>query len=364
MTSTDAKWDLQCLDLLSGLLLTSTPSSSDELTRNDADYEPEQFAQLWTLATSHHVIMRTFPALADAMKAEGNTRTWAEWTENAVLAERARIERALKFLYPICKALAEIGDVIVIKSLDHWPDLGNDLDLYTNASSADVVELMRDRFQASTDKRSWGDRVANKWNFIVPELPELVEVHVGRLGQTGEQVALTEHLVSRARTEQFGAFTFRIPSAEDRIVISTLQRMYRHFYLRLCDIADLAWLLESTAIDYDYLESLSRSAGLWSGLATYLVIVSEYVGQYRGQHLALPASVTRSAQFSNASVSFEQNFLRIPLFPQAAEFYAKEWTTLLRHGEFRNTLRLSLLPSLAAAAALSFKLTGQDKGIW
>lgn len=358
----DAEIDLQCVEFLSSLLLAPSGVVSDQVARGSADYNHEHFAHLWTLATSHHVIMRAFPTLAEVMKTEGST--WTAWVESAVQTEQARIARALEFLDPICRVLAEIGDVIVIKSLDHWPDLGSDLDLYTNACATDVVALMCDRFQACTDKRSWGDRVARKWNFIVPGLRELVEVHVGRLGQTGEQVALTENLVSRARTAQFGTFAFRIPSAEDRIVISTLQRMYRHFYLRLCDIADLASLLESTAIDYNYLESLSRPAGLWSGLATYLVIVSEYVAQYRGKRLALPASVTRSAQFGNASVTFAQNFLRIPIFPEAAGFYAKEWTALLRHGELRNTLRLSLLPSLAAAAALSFKLTGQDKGIW
>jgi hypothetical protein len=39
-------------------------------------------------------------------------------------------------------------------------------------------------------------------------------------------------------------------------------------------------------------------------------------------------------------------------------------TRLLLNGEIRNTLRLSLLPGLATAAALELKLTGSDKGIW
>ena len=361
MKSMDTPTELQCLELLSNLLLAPAEGFSGQVAHT-ADFGHEHFAQLWGLATSHHVIMRAFPDLAEAMKAEGST--WTDWVENAVRAEQERIAKALEFLEPICQVLAEIGDVLVIKSLDHWPDLGNDLDLYTNAPGADVVALMADRFQARADKRSWGDRVANKWNFIIPGLTELVEVHVKRLGQTGEQVALTERMVSRARTAQFGAYAFRVPSPEDRIVISTLQRMYRHFYFRLCDVADLARLIESTSIDYVYLESLSRAAGLWDGLATYLVIVSEYVAQYRGNDLALPPSVTRSAQFGHGSTYFAHNFLRIPIFPEAAEFYAKEWTALLRQGDLRNTLRLSLLPSLAAAAALSFKLTGQDKGIW
>ena len=49
---------------------------------------------------------------------------------------------------------------------------------------------MRTRFGAQIAERSWGDRLACKWNFIIPGLPEAVEIHMGRLGQTGEQVAL------------------------------------------------------------------------------------------------------------------------------------------------------------------------------
>jgi hypothetical protein len=260
--------------------------------------------------------------------------------------------------------LEKNGDVFVIKSLDHWPDLGSDLDLYTNASGSDVVAIMRERFKAKPAERSWGDRLANKWNFIVPGLPELVEVHVGRLGQTGEQVAITDSLVKRGATAEFGPYTFRVPAPEERLIISTLQRMYRHFYLRLCDIVDTARLVSSGAVDYAHLHSLARSAGLWDGLATYLVIVSGYVQSYGGEALPLSSSVTSAARFGSELTYFKRKFLRIPIFPQAARLYASEWERLLRNGELQNTLRLSLLPGLAAAAALELKLTGSDKGIW
>jgi len=270
----------------------------------------------------------------------------------------------LSFLAPICEALEDAGDVLVIKSLDHWPDLGNDLDLFTNAEGADVVAIMAQRFDAKLDERSWGDRLANKFNFIVPGLPELVEVHVARLGQTGEQVVVTDSLVSWSSTAQFGQHTFRVPAPENRLIISTLQRMYRHFYLRLCDIVDTARLVDSGTIEYGRLRSIASTAGLWDGLATYLNMVSGYVKSYRGAALPLPALVTDSARFGEEQIRFKKKFLRIPIFPQAAGLYASEWTRLLLNGEFQNTLRLSLLPGLAAAAALEFKLTGSDKGIW
>jgi hypothetical protein len=288
----------------------------------------------------------------------------ADWAKAAIVKEKARIEHALSFLFPICEALGEVGDVIVIKSLDHWPDLGNDLDLYSNAAPSDVVAVMTQRFKARPDERSWGDRLANKWNFIVPGLPELVEVHVSRLGQTGEQVAVTDSLVKRSESVQFGAQKFRVPAPEDRLIISTLQRMYRHFYFRLCDVADTARLVDSSLIDYLYLKSLAQAAGLWDGLSTYMVTVSGYVKNYRGAGIPLPPLVTDAAHFGNELVHYRRKFLRIPIFPQAARLYASEWKRLLLNGELQSTLRLSLLPGLAAAAAIEMKLTGSDKGIW
>ena len=60
----------------------------------------------------------------------------------------------------------------------------------------------------------------------------------------------------------------------------------------------------------------------------------------------------------------KKKFLRMPIFPQAARFYASEWKRLLLNGDLQSTMRLSLLPGLAAAAALELKITGSDKGIW
>jgi hypothetical protein len=164
--------------------------------------------------------------------------------------------------------------------------------------------------------------------------------------------------------EKFGSHTFRVPAAEDRIVISSLQRMYRHFYIRLCDMVDNAKLVDSGAINYPYLRSLARSAGLWDGLATYLTIVSGYIKSYRGEGLPLPSLVTSAAQFGSDLLRFKRKFLRVPIFPHAAFLYLSEWKGLLLNGEIENTLRLSLLPGLATAAAVELKITGTDKGIW
>lgn len=324
----------------------------------------EEFDDLAALANSNHVIVRAFQ-VALKMVQDAKDLTRVEWIEAALVEERARIQKALPFLRSICSAFQEEGlDLAVIKSLDHWPDLGSDLDLYSNASPSQVVSLMKRHFHAELDARSWGDRLAGKWNFLIPELKESVEIHVRRLGQTGEQITLATRLMGRTRLVQIGDDTFRVTSPSDRLMISTLQRMYRHFYFRLCDIVDSAALVESGALDYEDLRYSAMTCGIWEGVATYLAIVSDYVKQFRGTGLDLPAFVRESSRFGGEEIFFRKDFLRVPIMPQSASLYGTQLTGLLRKRELQSSARLGLLPWLATAAAVGQKIAGTDKGIW
>jgi hypothetical protein len=351
---------------LSELVLTDGASSvpTNQIAETLGDLNPGRFDAIVELAAKNHVIIRALSQLSQLLKMNGSAHL-TDCVSLAVEEENSRIRHALGFLNRICATLEENGcSVIVIKSLDHWPDLGSDLDLYTDAPPARVVDVMVANFGAKVDQRSWGDRLANKWNFIVPGLPELVEVHIGRLGQTGEQTAVTESLSRRCRVINIGHYSFRVLAPEDRIIISTLQRMYRHFYIRLCDVIDNAFLLQSECVDFTYLHSLGSAAGIWEGIATYLTVISGYVESFRGHGIALPALVTGSAKFGVEKVHYRRDFLRVPILPHSMNLYASELKTLLMRGEVRNSLRLSLLPGLATAAALELKITGSDKGIW
>lgn len=356
--------------LLSRLLLSPLPVERDRNAKTSLLDEEllhlsrEDFAQIVALASSNHVIVRgmeRFLEMAEVRRDEER----AQWAREALRTERARIDNAMPFLRSICAALGEEGhDAVVIKSLDHWPDLGSDLDLFTTASPETVLELMKRRFGARLASRSWGDRLARKWNFLIPGLPEAVEIHVGRLGQTGEQMVLASSVARRARQIQIDGTPFRVPHISDRLMISALQRMYRHFYFRLCDIVDSAALIEANAIDYEDLQHAATAAGIWEGMATYLMIVADYVSQYRGSGLHLPAAVAASARFGGEKIFYAKEFLRVPILPQSAGLYGSQLGGLLLKGELESTVRLGLLPALAGAALVGEKITGSDKGIW
>ncbi|HKT69359.1 MAG TPA: hypothetical protein VJP83_07980, partial [Terriglobales bacterium] len=127
--------------------------------------DTEDRAELVRLADSHHVLVRALQTVHALAAGAANTELIA-WTEATLAAEQGRIENALRHLDSVCRELeAASCPAVVIKSLDHWPDLGNDLDLFSPASERSIVRVMREKFQAHVEPRSWGDRLANKWNF-------------------------------------------------------------------------------------------------------------------------------------------------------------------------------------------------------
>jgi hypothetical protein len=340
----------------------ATPRADLDHLQLEPDLSEQAFNELFTLADKHHVTVRAFRVLKQIASRDGKNRL-QEWCDAALKTESTRISSAVEWLYAIVQALQNSGcPVSVIKSLDHWPDLGSDLDLYTSGTPEQVTRVMLDKLQAVEEPRSWGDRLANKWNFQVPGLPELVEVHVRYLGQTGEQKLMAARVLERSVVKAVNGRTFPVPAPEERILISTLQRMYRHFYFRLCDMADIAMLVASGTINFDELRKGAELGGIWPGVASFLVIVSEYVARYGG-HVELPREVTQDAYAPDLRVQFRDKFLRVPMRP-AAGLYGSQLLSAGRHGDFRAISRLPLLPPLAVSAIVAFRLTGSDKGVW
>jgi hypothetical protein len=371
MTSSSAR-SARDMELLSTLMFqgygsdSSTPKANLDGLRSEFDeifsMSEERFGELLKLADTHHVTMRCLRVLETAAAQQGKAQV-QQWCEEALHAESVRINNAVEWLRVIVNALQDSGcPVSVIKSLDHWPDLGSDLDLYTSGAPERVIQIMQQKLKAEMEARSWGDKLANKWNFQVPGLNELVEIHVRYLGQTGEQKQLAQRVIERHVIKQVNGIDFPVPAPEERIMISTLQRMYRHFYFRLCDMADVAALLASGAVNFQELRRGAELGGIWPGVASFLVIVSNYVNSYGGS-VSLPREVIEEARAADMQVQFRGNFLRVPMKP-AAGLYGSQLLSAGKHGDLRAMSRLPLLPPLAVSALVAFRLTGSDKGVW
>lgn len=352
----------QLIDKLLQLSLnpqSATPTLPELQSMNEQDR-----AEFLRLADMHHVIVRALEPVAQAATAAGDLGL-ARWAADAIETERARVVNALTMLHDICNTLEAAGcPTTVMKSLDHFPDLGSDLDLYTTAPADRVIFTMTGKMGAKLSPRSWGDRIAQKWNFAVPGLPESVEIHVQRLGQMGEHQGLAKRFNTRRVEKTVLGKTFQVPAPEERIIVATLQRMYRHFYFRVCDMVNSANIVESGELDFAELKSITEQSGIWAGTASYLMIVSDFVRKYRGRGLSLPVEVIQAATCGGSVIEVRKGFLRVPIVSCGAPLYTQQITKTSLNGNVPGTFRLALLPYLAAAAAVAYKVTGSDKGVW
>lgn len=314
-------------------------------------------------ANLNHVVVRSLEAVSTDAIAGVSERT-ALYCATSLATEKQRISYAISFLEQISQKLEAAGcTAVVIKSLDHYPDLGSDLDMFSGGHERQIVAVMAKEFGAQVMPRSWGDRLAHKWNFSIPGLPEAVEIHVGCLGQTGEHLGLGRRVSERAMHREFEGHTFWVAALEERVMIMTLQRMYRHFYFRLCDIVDTKNLIEQNQLDYERLQRAAEPNGIWPGVATFLQVVAEYCQKY-GAPLDLPKQVLAGAHSSGKGLVLKDHFLRIPMVPDAAGLFLRQMAHAGIRTDLRTIGRLSLLPALAAAALVSYKVSGDDKGIW
>lgn len=320
-------------------------------------------ARFLSLADSHHVVMRALGPLFECANSLGNVEI-ADWCEEVLSHERTVIANALEFLTDICQKLERAGiQITVMKSLDHWPDIGNDLDLYTPSDQMEVGRVMRQSIAAWLKHRTWGDRLAHKCNFGVQGFLKSVEIHHGRLGQTGEHIALARRFCTRRVPQQVGEYIFMTPAPEERVIAATLQRMYRHFYIRVCDIINTHTILDSGILDFAELRYASDSGGIWPGVATYLRIVTEYVRSFRGNAHELAPEVLADSRFGMDEVFVRGIWLRVPV-RRAAVLYGRQVCCMASHRDLYGVFRLSLLPPLASVARLSYMLTGNHSGIW
>ncbi len=323
----------------------------------------EEWTEFLAFAELQRVLLRTL-RLLDKWERSGVALTCDRLSDRAAAEERKVLD-AVGVLQKIVQALDKTGhSPLVIKTLDHWPDLGSDLDLFISATEQDTVRVMRSELQAEPQPQSWGDRLAHKWNFQIPGLSRLVEIHVGCLGQTGEQEALPAHLEETSEFREIGPFRFRVPAPEAQVALATLQRMYRHFYIRLTDLLNLTGLVRSDRLDFVLLRASAQRWAIWPGVATLLRITSDYNGRVGAGPLALPEFVSRSA-LCGADVTYVgEQFLRLPMVPQGSQLFMQQLIATGTARRFRAAARLSLLPALAAAAFVNLRITGDDKGIW
>jgi hypothetical protein len=345
-------------------LLAFCPVRSDEPVHYIAGLDAKGRDEFFWLADAHHVIQRAIQPLQRQAYAIGNAEL-VELTQSVLDGERRRVAKALTYLDRVCTRIEAAGcEVTVIKSLDHWPDFGSDLDLFTAGDERRLVQVLKNELHARHCLRTPGDCIAHKRSFAVPGLPERVELHINRLGPVGEHVELAKRFIYRRQAANFNEYTFKIPAPEDRVIAGTLQRMYRNLYVRICDVFNTASLIEREMLDFIDLREAAEEAGIWPGVATFLTLAVDYAKKYRGDRLELPAGVIESAHFGASSTLVRGGYFRFPALPCGLGLYVRQLRHAADTGDIPGAARLSLVPPLASMGALAYAVTGSSGRVW
>ena len=345
-------------------LLVFCPERSDTPARHVAGLDEKGREEFFHLADAHHVIVRGIQPLQRQANAMGHAELVAV-TQRVLDREQQRIARALECLEKVCTRIAAAGcEVTVIKTLDHWPDFGSDLDLFAAGDERRLVRVLKNDLHARHCMRTPGDRIAHKRSFALPGLPERVELHINRLGPVGEHVELAQRFITHRQTERFGEYMFQIPAPAERVIAGTLQRMYRNLYVRICDVLNTAHLIEQKAIDFNDLRDAAEKAGIWPGVATFVTLAVEYAQKYRGDLLELPRFVVESAHFGADRTLVRGGYFRFPALPCGLRLYVRQLRHTAHSGDIPAAARLSLVPPLASMGALAYAVTGNSGRIW
>src|SRR5215469_5052736 len=159
--------------------ITLNPRDAREAATWVADLDESACRDFLELLNAHHVIIRALEPLLGLTSAQ--PQPWRDRAIIAVSAERERILVCLDFLSRICSELDSAGArVVIFKTLDHWPDFGNDLDLFVSGDEELVRSVLTNEFHGISQLRSWGDHLAHKWSFRIEGCPADVELHINR----------------------------------------------------------------------------------------------------------------------------------------------------------------------------------------
>jgi len=298
------------------------------------------------LCQQNLIVLRTLAALeANGVSIGGEAAAWQE-------KERARIEQGLATIEKIAEHFDGDGlPFMVMKTGDHFPDQGHDIDLLLQDRGTTAERVMRDQLGASRLERSFSEVLSAKSNWRCG--PVTVEMHVGRLGQVGEHRQLAGEIFNQRRQARIGSLDTWVPSAEGRMILAMLQRIYRHFNFRICDVINVASLVEDKTLNWETLWRLCRESGIGYGVGLGIAMVAAQLSSLDDE-LPLPEAgpIPRPSPYP---MSFRRSYYRFPLRGVVPGAFARQFGGSVRRGAILQSSRLALLGFLMAFVGFNIR---------
>lgn len=270
-----------------------------------------------------------------------------------VAKERERVRDAVAMVDRVSAILRTRGiPFLFAKAWQHYPDLGDDLDLLVLAPAAAVDTLLARELPATPQPRDVGGWIADMVTFRIRGVTTTLDVQHERLGTVGEHRGYAVTLVRRQRRIVIAGTECMVPALEDQLVLQGVQRVSGRRSIRLCDVVYTVSTLRRNALDWAYILDTASRIGVLSGLGCYLSYVEQI---HRDVLLAplLPAGVRRALPFEGwGRVEFKDGAYRFPALRANGKTYLRQLAAGLRTADWGGAARLCCVPVVGAATAV------------
>jgi hypothetical protein len=305
------------------------------------------WGMLQSLAQSNAILVK----LDDLLGRTGMRRPSA--FVDVAAAARARAAAALAVVVKLRDACARQHVECVFPSLvDHFPDVGNDIDLLVLSRTAEVDAALLAAVPATPDAMALWDRIAGASVYQVSGSDLMLDIHHGRLGIIGEHTEYPRRVVRQRQLVSLDGAAVPVPAPEDRLILQGMNRVYGRRHFRLGDVLATVRLIRTPGLDWADLVATARALGALSGLSCYLGYVDRIYREAYGAPLIPDASRAHFTLDGWGEPVFHDRGYRFPALRVGRRLFWSEFGSVLGAGEWSTVSRLCLVPPLVAAAGV------------
>ncbi len=314
-------------------------------------------------------VLRKNLILVRALGAMGAEKALPAELQSVLNEERLRVASGIHVARRLATALREKGlPCVFIKTLDNYPDMGHDIDVLVEGPQDVLHEVMTSVLGGKLKRRTLSEHLSNKWNYEFATYPT-VEIHQGRLGQVGEEARIVRPFLQWAQEVRVnGGESLPVPAPEHRLVLAMLQRVFRHFNVRVCDVVNAHRMLVREDFDWPMLGELTFECGLAKGMRHYLALIATILedrgerAEFLGRAESVYGGVPRPIR-----VWVERGYFRFSLWRVGPSAYTSKFLSCTRQLDLGATARLLLIPMLAGLTYVNLRFAPQWpvwKRIW
>ncbi len=273
--------------------------------------------------------------------------------EERLHIEQERVQRGMDVIREVTQRCEdEHIRFVVIKTLDQYPDQGQDIDIYVDEDMTVHGPVFQKQMGGKVLRRSLCDRLAQKVNYKLPN-GFVLEVHCTRLGQVGEHRRLGVEVLRQRRAISIAGVQTFVPPPESQLLLAVLQRIYRHFNFRICDVYNTARLVSEGGMRWELVEKMSRPVGIYPGTVLSLAWIRRLIAGLGFTYLTARFPALPRVGATDLDLVFHRGYFRFPIARVAPRVYVHEALTYLKQPSIASVSRLAALATISAVVGLN-----------